>query len=138
VFPAEQILVLIYEDYRDSNIATMRQVFEFIGVDPGFAVEPTTANPSGVRSLRLAGVWASTRDSVNPAYRALRSGAKAMMSRRMRDRMRRSYHRLNTASPPQVDVGLMAELRTQFAPEVRRLSDYMGRDLCSHWGYSSE
>ncbi|MDD9350107.1 sulfotransferase, partial [Mumia sp.] len=71
VFRPEQILVLVYEEYRRENARTMRDVFRFIGVDDEFDVAPTTANPSGVRSLRLAALWAHFRDSDGAAYRAL-------------------------------------------------------------------
>jgi hypothetical protein len=35
--------------------------------------------------------------------------------------------------PP--DEQFMAELRRRFKPEVVALSDYLGRDLVSEWGY---
>ena len=37
--------------------------------------------------------------------------------------------------PPPPDERLMAELRRCFAPEVTAVSEYLGRDLVSLWGY---
>ena len=36
LFDREQILVFQQSDLRDDRMATLRQVFEFVGVDPGF------------------------------------------------------------------------------------------------------
>lgn len=138
VFPAENILVLLYEEYRRDNARTMQQVFRLIGVDDAFEVRPTVANPSGVRSLRLAALWAHVRDSEGPAYRALRRTAKAASTRQLHYRVRHAYRRLNTAPPPPADPALMAELRQRFAPEVVRLSSYLDRDLGSLWGYPTD
>jgi hypothetical protein len=135
VFPPGQVLVLVYEDYRRENAQTMRQVFRFIGVDDAFEVEPTVANPSGVRSLRLAALWAHFRDSEGPAYSALRRTAKLTSTRQLHYRVRQTYRRFNTAPPPPADPELLAELRRRFTPEVVRLSEYIGRDLCALWGY---
>src|SRR5947209_11805392 len=33
VFPPEQVLVLIYDDFRDDNEATVRKILRFLGVD---------------------------------------------------------------------------------------------------------
>ena len=47
--PPEQVLVLIYEDFRADNDATVRAVRRFLGVDEGFPVEVTDANPTIIR-----------------------------------------------------------------------------------------
>ena len=54
VFPREQVLVLIYEDFRADNEGTVRRIERFLGVDDTVPVEPVTVNPAaGVRSARL-------------------------------------------------------------------------------------
>jgi hypothetical protein len=37
--------------------------------------------------------------------------------------------------PPPPDLALMQELRRRFAGEVAEISEYLGRDLISLWGY---
>jgi hypothetical protein len=37
--------------------------------------------------------------------------------------------------PPPPDEEFMLALRRRFAPEVEALSDHLGRDLISLWGY---
>jgi hypothetical protein len=39
------------------------------------------------------------------------------------------------APPAPVDEGLMLELRRRYKPEVVAVSEYLGRDLVSLWGY---
>jgi hypothetical protein len=41
------------------------------------------------------------------------------------------------AKPQPPDEALMAELRVRMKPEVVALSEYLGRDLVSLWGYDS-
>src|SRR5205807_881282 len=53
VFPAEQILVLIYDDFRSDNAGTVRQVLRFLDVDDSV---PAQALPGrGDRAERLHG-----------------------------------------------------------------------------------
>jgi len=51
-FPAEQLLVLIYDDFRDDNQAVVRSVLRFLDVDDTVAIEPTQANPWHTRQSR--------------------------------------------------------------------------------------
>ena len=54
VFPAEQMLVLIYEDFRADNERTLRKVLSFLGVDDTVALEVHDANPAvRLRSQQL-------------------------------------------------------------------------------------
>src|SRR5207244_13189483 len=54
VFPAEQVLVLIYDDFRRDNEATVRRVLRFLGLREDVPIEAVEANPTvGGRSLRL-------------------------------------------------------------------------------------
>jgi hypothetical protein len=39
------------------------------------------------------------------------------------------------AKPPPVDESLATELRRRYEGEVVALSEYLGRDLVSLWGY---
>jgi Sulfotransferase family len=54
VFAAEQVLVLIYDDFRDDNEATVRDVLAHLGVRDGAPISALEANPTvRVRSQRL-------------------------------------------------------------------------------------
>lgn len=138
-FPREQVLVLIYEDFRRDNNAVLRQVLEFLGVDPTVPIEPVETKPlKDVRSMRLhqlrrtirkAGLHPAKRgrlvrtlDAVAP--RALSSDSVSAAFRRVAYRPQRS-----------ADDELMLALRRRFKGEVQAASDYLGRDLVTLWGY---
>jgi hypothetical protein len=136
VFPADQVLVLIYDDYRDANLATMRRIFQFLDLDDDADVTPSQANRTeGIRSLAAATTLRRLQSRDGSALGATGRVLVALTPAAVRSSARRLYRYANSASPPPLDEGLMAELRDRFAPEVRRLSDHLGRDLCALWGY---
>jgi Sulfotransferase domain len=136
VFPPDQVLVLIYDDYRSSNVDTVRRVFRFLHVDEEYEVAPRDLNAgAGVRSRVAAVVWHRLMLGQGRASASLGRAARAAVPHRGRDAVRAFYRRANLTAPPPIDDALMARLRMQFAPEVRKISDYLGRDLTGLWGY---
>ncbi len=137
LFPAENILVLIYDDFRRDNEGTARKVMKFLGVDDSISIAATEANPSvRVRSRRLNRLLYEVTMGRGSAAAALKSGVKAVTPRRARRRALETVRsRLVFASPPPADDPLMEELRQRFKPEVVALSEYLGRDLVSLWDY---
>jgi hypothetical protein len=140
VFPPEQVLVLIYEEFRRDNQATVREVLRFLGVDDAVALEPVETKPLGALRLmplhRLRhSLWIARN---NPAAAsAFWRAVNALTPRQMRSKAAWSvWRRLLTTAPPPRDEELMLELRRRFKPEVVALSDYLGRDLVSLWGYA--
>ncbi len=136
VFPREQVLVLIYDDFRADNEATLRQVHRFLGVDDTLPLELVEANPSvRLRSVRMDDAVNSLK-SGRRVGRALRAAGSLVTRaspverpgrRAQPARLRRSRSRPNAE--------LEAELRRRFAPEVEALSEYLDRDLIGLWGY---
>jgi hypothetical protein len=136
-FPPEQVLVLIYDDFRADNEATVSQVLRFLNVDDTAPIEVTEANPTaGVRSMRLYGLVRSLYLGEGQAGRI----AKAMIKVLTPKQLRRDAHatirrRVLLGDPPPPDEELMLELRRRFKGEVVALSEYLGRDLVTLWGY---
>ncbi len=136
VFPREQILVLIYEDFRADNAGTMGQVLRFLGIEelaPITSIDVNTA--AGLRSPRLNEAVRSLYLGRAPTTRALRTTIKALSSRRMRHHALGLLRRAQAEAPPPIDAELMGELRARFRSEVAALGDYLGRDLLSFWKY---
>jgi Sulfotransferase family len=133
VFPREQVLVLIYDDFRRDNEVTVRSVLRFLGVDDTAPVQTLEANPTvRVRSLRLDGVLRSLRAGQGPLTRA----AKATGKRLVPDDVRAgALRRLVYGEPRPPDETVLIELRRRFRDEVVALSEYLGRDLVTLWGY---
>jgi hypothetical protein len=137
VFPAEQVLVLIYEDFRRDNEATVRKVLRFLEVDDTVAVEAMEANPTvAVRSQRLYTLVRSVYMGRGPASSVAKALIKAVTPRRARLKaLDATRHRVLYGKPRSPDERLMLDLRRRFKGEVVALSEYLGRDLVTLWGY---
>jgi sulfotransferase family protein len=137
VFPREQVLVLIYDDFRRENQVTVRTVLRFLGVDDAHPVEPVEANPSvRLRSGGLESLIRAVQHGRTPAARRVRGAVKALTPTRLRrDAAHAARRRVVYAEPRPPDQELMWELRRRFKPEVVALGEYLGRDLVTLWGY---
>jgi Sulfotransferase family len=137
VFPPEQVLVLIYDDFRADNEATLRRVLRFLDVDDAALPAAREANPSiAVRSMRLDALRRSLRRGRGPLPRVLQATGKALTSKRFRNAVFDPLERrLVYGSPPAPDEEFMTLLRRRFKPEVEAISEYLQRDLVALWGY---
>jgi hypothetical protein len=139
VFGSERTLVLIYEDFRRDNEATVRQVLRFLEVDDTAPIEVIEANPSvRVRSPQLHELVRSVYIGRGPVSRAVKRTIKSVTSRRLRREMLSFTRRgvlYGHPKPEDQDQDVMLELRRRFKGEVVALSEYMDRDLVSLWGY---
>jgi hypothetical protein len=138
-FGEEQMCVLIYDDFRDDNEATVRRVLEFLEVDPDQPFEVVRgANPTiRVRSQTLDDlVHAVSVGRRGPVTRAAGAAVKALAPRGLRRRaLGLARRRLVLGDARQVDDEFMTELRRRFRPEVEKLSAYLDRNLVKLWGY---
>jgi len=139
-FPAEQVMVIIYEDFRRDNDATLRRTLRFLEVDDTVELEKSdvTRVRKAVRFQRMhriaislqrarrrparAGKLARTVNALTPSR--LQGGA-------LEDLVRRAVF----AVPRPLDEKLTRELRRRFKGEVEALSEYLDRDLVGFWGY---
>jgi hypothetical protein len=137
LFGAEQMLVLIYDDFRADNEATVRRVLRFVGADATAAIEPVEVNPSvRVRSQRLHELLHAVSVGTSPGSLKLKAALKAVLPQRFRrDTLRALRGRFVYAEPQAPDQRLTSELRARYRGEVEALSDYLDRDLLRLWGY---
>jgi len=137
-FPTEQVLVLIYDDFRAENEATVRQVLRFLQVDDSHPLDVNQANPTvRVRSKGLDDVMRGVSSGRGP-MRVLKAPVKRLLPRRARrSALSLARRRLVYGEPPPPDDAVMVELRRRFKDEVIAVSDYLERDLVSLWGYDS-
>jgi hypothetical protein len=138
LFGPERMLVLIYDDYRADNDATVRRVLRFLEVDDTVPIEAMEVKPTSVRvrSMRVDDMFRRMYLREGPWSRATSTTLKAVIPRQMRrTAVRALRHRLAYAAPEPLDETLALELRRRFKGEVVALSDYLGRDLVSLWGY---
>ncbi len=136
-FPTDQVLVLVYDDFRDDNVATVRRVLRFLDVDDDLQIEPVEANPSvRPRSQLLNELTHAVGVGRGPVSRAVKGSIKAVTPAGLRRRaLRDAQRRLVFTEPRDPDPELIGELRSRFKAEVVALSEYLGRDLVTLWGY---
>ena len=136
-FPPEQVLVLIYDDFRRDNEATVRTVLRFLDVDDTVTVEASDANPTvRMRSQRMDDLVYAASTGRGPAWRAVKTMVTAITPTDLRRRaLKATQRRFVHGEPPPPDEGFMLELRRRFKPEVVALSEYLDRDLITLWGY---
>jgi hypothetical protein len=137
VFPPEQVLVLIYDDFRRDNDSVVRTVLRFLDVDETVAIETVEANPTvRPRSQRLNELVHAVGVGRGPVSLAVKAIVKALTPAGMRRKALYGLQRQVVFAKPQPpDAGLMAELRSRFKGEVVSLTDYLERDLLTLWGY---
>jgi hypothetical protein len=140
-FPAEQVLVLIYDDFRTDNEATLHRVREFLGVsdEPPLEVFDANTSTTQMRSQQLDDLLNVVSVGHGRVGRAVKGTVKAVTSSGLRARaMRVTRSNLILGDAPAPDPELMRELRARFAPEVRAAGEYLGRDLIELWGYGDD
>jgi Sulfotransferase family len=137
VFPAEQVLVLIYDDFRADNEATVRRVLRFLEVDDGAPIETLDANATvRVRSRRLQTLLPSLYLGRGPIAGSAKAVIKLLTWKQLRRDLLTAIRQSVVYAPAHAsDQRLMLELRRTYKGEVEALSEYLGRDLVSLWGY---
>jgi len=138
VLPAEQVLVLIFEEFQRDNRGTLRRVLRFLDVDDTHELQELHPKQTthAMRSQQLDDLMRTVTQGAGPAARATRATLKALAPRRLRHGAFRAVRRnavLEAAAPP--DEQLMLELRRRFKGEVEAAGEHLGRDLVALWGY---
>lgn len=139
-FAAEQILVLLYDDFREDNQGALRRILRFLEVDDSIDLEVKKANPTvQVRSPALDRMVHALEMGNGTATRLAKGGIKALTPRRLRRRTLDGFEkRIVYAKASKADTALREELREEYRPEVEALDAYLGAefDLLSRWGYA--
>ena len=133
----EQVLVLVYDDFRRDPREFVRTVLRFLEVDESVELHAPEANPTvRARSQRLHELVHAVGVGRGPASRAAKVAIKAVTPPGLRRRaLYATQRRLVFGAPEAADEALMAELRRRYRPEVERLGEHLGRDLLAEWGY---
>lgn len=123
-FPAHQLRIYLYEDFRNHPHRLLRDLFTFLDVDPSF--EPDMTYRYG-----FSGAPRSTL--LNRLLRAspLRRLARTLLPPAPRRRIGRAIARFNTVKPPLSDETRQA-LRETYRTDLLKLQALLGRDL-SDW-----
>ncbi len=139
VFPREQLLVLVHDDFSRDNDAAVRTVLGFLDVDQDAPIDASKVNVTStrMRSQQLDELVNSVAVGRGPVSRTVKAGVKALVpSEQLRNRALDVARRhVVYGKPAPADEQLMLELRRRFKGEVVALSEYLDRDLVTLWGY---
>jgi Sulfotransferase domain len=138
VFSPEQILVLVYDDFRSDNAGTLALVQRFLDVTDDDRLELLDANSSSkrMRSQHLDDLLSTVAVGRGPVSRTVKTAAKAVTSDELRTKtLKLMRGKVVHGKPRPPDEELMRELRVRFTGEVVALSEYLDRDLVRLWGY---
>jgi hypothetical protein len=128
-FGRDRVHVILFDDFQRDLHGVYRRLLEFLDVDPTFQPQFRVVNPNKrVRSLML-------RDWLDQPIPLAQSVTKLLIpSAEVRERWKKSLQQWNVGYAPrrQMNPRFEAELRHEFAEDVRRLSGLLNRDL-SAW-----
>ena len=137
-FPPEQVLALIYDDFRRENEATVRRVLRFLEVDDTVGIDVVDANQTKfrVRAMHMDALIRALYTGRGPVWGTVKKGVKTFVPERVRrDAFQALRRRFIWGAPEPPDEALMLELRRRYKVEVVALSEYLDRDLVTLWGY---
>lgn len=124
-FPSEQLCLTFFDDLKADGPAYMRQLFEFLEVDPAFKPDMSERlNKSGgaIRNPILRGIW--TKSAM------LRASIRPNIPKSIRDGIFRQVTRNVVASS--LDPETRLQLIEIYRHEIETLQTMTGRDL-THW-----
>jgi hypothetical protein len=137
VFPADQVKVLVYDDFRADNEGTVREVCRFLGVEDHGPVPTLEANSTvRPRSQRVNELVHAVSVGRGPVSHVVKGAIKAVTPEGARRRALGTLKRRAVFAPaPAPDQAVMRRLRVRYREEVVAASEFLGRDLVSLWGY---
>jgi hypothetical protein len=136
VFPADQVHVIIQEEFGADTAGGFRAVLRFLGVDDSY--QPVFERHLESRRSRTPGTTRWLFAPPPPLRRAVRRVVPPLIRARLHKLIRRPYFMATSvkAPPAAIDPDLEARLRGEFAPQVERLARLIDRpDLPALWGY---
>jgi hypothetical protein len=129
-FGRENVHVIIFDDFVRDPAASYRATLEFLGIDPDFRPELAVVNAHTTNlSPRLA-TFLRDPAAINRLKRLVPRAIHHQLDATA-GRLRRWNRRRAPRSV--LDASTRARLRAEFAPEVQRLGELLGRDLSKEW-----
>ena len=131
-FKPEQIKVVIFEDFQSENERVYREILEFLGVDPTFKPEYGSINVNKEVKFKAINNLVN-----NPLVKNI---SKNLLSQEfnefVRDQIVEKYlwHQAPKSVMPEA---IKRRLMQQYQPQVQQISELIGVDLITKWGYDT-
>jgi hypothetical protein len=123
-FPREQVLVLDQADLRDDRAKTVREVLEFLGVEPTVPVGVEAEFNTNAEKERMTPAAARLWFSLSPLTRRLPPRAEKTL-------LRSSLFPVEKVGKPALDAELRTALVAELSEEMRRFRALTGKDFAS-------
>ncbi|WP_018016219.1 sulfotransferase family protein [Teredinibacter turnerae] len=133
LFPVSQIKIVIYDDFKADNAQVMGGLWDWLGLTPPAAMELQQVNAQvEVRNRRL-------KQFLDKRLFGVKQILRKRIGKRIFKVLRAGYRKIIFAGAVQekLDPALAQKIRARYVNEVEALSDYLGRDLVSEWGYAN-
>jgi hypothetical protein len=121
LFPREQIKIYIFEQFKKTAAATIRDLYDFVGVDPSFSPDLSVRhNPGAVPKIRLI-----NRLFFSPSFINF---SKAIFPESLHGSLKK-VQQMNLSATPKMPADLRAELLQIYRQDILDLQSLIDRDL---------
>ncbi|MBZ8179401.1 sulfotransferase family protein [Oscillatoria salina] len=133
-FGRERVKIILFDDYKQDTAKTFREILEFLEVNPNFSTEFTAMNSNKkVRSTilqQLVKYPPSKILEIGKYFLPLPRQQRRAILEKLKGILKKANTEKTTRKP--LNPEFQHSLQQEFAPEVERLSQLLGRDL-THW-----
>lgn len=129
VFAHQQVKIIIFDDFKADTKQSYKELLQFLEVDDSFQPVIEIVNPNKLpRSTKFKKLIKQPPLPLQILVRTL------LPSKNLRNKLRMEVfnYNLKYTSRPSMDSQLRQQLQEEFAEDIKRLSDLLGRDL-THW-----
>ncbi|NEQ51993.1 MAG: sulfotransferase [Leptolyngbya sp. SIO3F4] len=123
LFGRENLRIYLYEDWRDNPMATLRDMFTFLGVDNTF--QPNMGKKQNV-SFKPKNMW-MYKFLTQPNH--LKKILKGLLPAAVRKPLATRAYKQNIDQPPVLTSSMRQKLMPDFEPDILKLQSLLNRDL---------
>lgn len=136
-FPREQIHVALFDELRQTPDQYAKRVFEALEISP-LPLQPKQLTKVMPASLPRNQWLCNTAKRMSKTCQEF--GWKKLRGRVKRSRLIRNllYRQLDEAEKTQMAPDAREALKDRFQPEIERLDELLGTQLCERWGYTHQ
>ena len=130
-FGRDQIMINIFDDFKKDPQGAYKEILNFLKVDPNFSSDFVVINP-----YKKHVKWPKLKYYVfdSPLFRKIQ---RSLFPFDIYARLVKYYMKITLSRTPKMglDDRLRKKLKSNFKKEVEQISELIGRDLISLWGY---
>ncbi len=135
-FKPEQFKIVIYEEMIANPAKTVREVFEFLGIDPGFQPVFSRQNITGMARSRLLNRLVFGDSFIKKIFRALRFNKWIPIQLKTRFANMISKANTNEAKPEKLSRERYHSLIGLYKEDIKEMSRFTGKDLEALWQWN--